>query len=104
MFERLKSYWKQIKRLRVGVRSVNLFRFIIIMGFCPYLFAISILIFITLTGQQGEWWFRLIDYALKISDHIFAPASVGAVLNLVPYWDDSDGNGIPDKLQEEVKK
>lgn len=103
MFERIKSYWKQIKRFRVGVRSVNLFRFIIVMGFTPYLFAISVLMFITATGQQGEWWFRLIDYALKISDHIFAPASVGAVLNLVPYWDDTDGDGISDKL-EEVKK
>lgn len=103
MFERIKNYWKQIKRLRVGVRSVNLFRFIILAGFAPYLFALGILTFVTMTGQTAEWWFRLIDYALKISDHIFAPATVGGVLNLVPYWDDDDGDGKSDKL-EEVKK
>lgn len=100
----MKSYWQQIKKLRVGVRSVNLFRLIILAGFVPYLFALGILIFVTVTGQRADWWFRLIDYALRISDHIFAPATVGGVLNLVPYWDDKDGDGISDVAQKQDKE
>lgn len=103
MFERLKKTWAHIRRIRFKVRSGNLFRFIILAGFAPYVFAMGVLTFITAAGQQAEWWFKLIDYALKISDHIFAPATVGGVLNLVPYWDDDDGDGKSDKLEEEGK-
>ena len=96
MLERIKEYASQIKRLRIGVRSVNLMRFIIIMGLAPYVFATCTLIAITAMQNHDEWAFRLIDYALKISDKIFGPANVGAVLNLVPRWDDENDNGISD--------
>ena len=44
---------------------------------------------------------KLIDVGINIIDHIFIPSVLTALVGFLALWVDKDGNGIPDKLEEE---
>lgn len=47
---------------------------------------------------------KLISTGINIIDHIFIPSVLTAIVGFLALWIDKDGNGIPDKLEEEDKK
>lgn len=47
---------------------------------------------------------RLIDVGINIIDHIFIPSVLTALVGFLALWIDKDGDGIPDKLEEENKQ
>ena len=46
---------------------------------------------------------KLIDVGINIIDHIFIPSVLTALVGFLALWVDKDGNGIPDKLEEQPK-
>ena len=44
---------------------------------------------------------KLIDVGINIIDHIFIPSVLTALVGFLALWIDKDGNGVPDKLEEE---
>ena len=46
---------------------------------------------------------KLINIGLNIIDHIFNNPVLIAVVGFLALWIDKDGNGIPDKLEEQPK-
>ena len=87
---------KQLKRIRFEIRSVWLFRLIIVMGLTPYALATVAWCWSMLTATHDGWVIPMIDSCLRISEKIFAPAAVTAALNLVPRVRDDNGDGVPD--------
>ena len=47
---------------------------------------------------------KLIDVGINIIDHIFIPSVLTALVGFLALWIDKDGDGIPDKLEEEDKR
>ena len=46
---------------------------------------------------------KLISVGINIIDHIFIPSVLTAIVGFLALWVDKDGNGIPDKLEEQQK-
>lgn len=100
MYKQILSQLKQLKRLRFKVRSVWLFRIIVLLGLTPYVLALAAWGWSMVTGRHDPWVIPMIDSCLRISGQIFAPAAVTAALNLAPRVRDEDGDGVPDIDQE----
>jgi len=104
MFKQISNQLKQLKRLRFEIRSVWLFRFIVLIGLTPYVLALVAWGWSMLSGRHDAWVIPMIDSCLRISEKIFAPAAVTAALNLIPRVQDDDGDGVPDVDQEQKKE
>ena len=102
MYKQIFSQLKRLKRLRFEVRSVWLFRVIVLLGLTPYVLALAAWGWSMVTGRHDPWVIPMIDSCLRISGQIFA--AVTAALNLVPRVRDEDGDGVPDIDQEEQDK
>lgn len=46
---------------------------------------------------------KIISVGINIIDHIFIPSVLTALVGFLALWIDKDGDGIPDKLEEEGK-
>lgn len=104
MYKQILNQLKQFKRLRFEIRSVWLFRVIVLMGLTPYVLSLIAWGWSMLTGRHDPWVIPMIDSCLRISGQIFAPAAVTAALNLVPRVKDNDDDGVPDVDQEGQNK
>ena len=102
MFKQITSQLKKIQKMRVGVRSVWLFRFIVFLILTPYAVAFGVWGWALITHDQDPWILKMIDYCLLIPEKLSAPAVATAALNFVPRVDDSDGDGKADV--DEVRK
>lgn len=54
-------------------------------------------------GYVSDETNKLINIGLNIIDHIFNNPVLIAVVGFLALWIDKDGNGIPDKLEEQPK-
>ncbi|WP_302370436.1 hypothetical protein [Acidaminococcus massiliensis] len=102
MFKQITSQLKKIQKMRFGVRSVWLFRFIVFLILTPYAVAFGVWGWALITHDQDPWILKMIDYCLLIPEKLSAPAVATAALNFVPRVDDSDGDGKADV--DEVRK
>lgn len=46
---------------------------------------------------------KLISVGINLIDHIFIPSVLTALVGFLALWIDKDGDGIPDKLEEQPK-
>ena len=54
-------------------------------------------------GHVSDDMNKLINVGINIIDHIFIPSVLTALVGFLALWIDKDGNGIPDKLEEQPK-
>ena len=54
-----------------------------------------------ISGYVSDESNKLISVGINIIDHIFIPSVLTAIVGFLALWVDKDGNGIPDKLEEE---
>lgn len=104
MYKQILNQLRRLKRLRFEIRSVWLFRAIVLLGLTPYVLALVAWGWSMVTGRHDPWVIPMIDSCLRISGQIFAPAAVTAALNLVPRVKDEDGDGVPDVDQEKKEE
>ena len=55
-----------------------------------------------INGYVSDEVGKIIDVGIKIIDHIFIPSVLTALVGFLALWVDKDGNGVPDKLEEEL--
>lgn len=54
-------------------------------------------------GNVSDDMNKLINVGINIIDHIFIPSVLTALVGFLALWIDKDGDGIPDKLEEQSK-
>ena len=69
----------------------------------PILLVVSEYIMVFIQGYVSDDMNKLINVGINIIDHIFIPSVLTALVGFLALWIDKDGNGIPDKLEEQPK-
>lgn len=69
----------------------------------PILLVVVEYIMVFIQGYVSDDMNKLINVGINIIDHIFIPSVLTALVGFLALWIDKDGNGIPDKLEEQPK-
>ena len=69
----------------------------------PILLVITEYVMVFSQGYVSDDMNKLINVGINIIDHIFIPSVLTALVGFLALWIDKDGNGIPDKLEEQPK-
>ena len=79
-------------------------RVLVLTMLVPILLVVVEYIMVFVKGYVSDDANKLISVGINIIDHIFIPSVLTALVGFLALWVDKDGNGIPDKLEEEEKK
>lgn len=100
-----------VKRSYQSVRVANIHptgvlatRVLVLVMLVPILLVITQYIMAFISGYVSDEANKLINVGINIIDHIFIPSVLMALVGFLGLWLDKDGNGIPDKLEEEDKR
>ena len=69
----------------------------------PILLVVAEYVMVFSQGHVSDDMNKLINVGINIIDHIFIPSVLTALVGFLALWIDKDGNGIPDKLEEQPK-
>lgn len=99
-----------VKRSYQSVRVANIHptgvlatRVLVLVMLVPILLVITQYIMAFISGYVSEDANKMISVGINIIDHIFIPSVLTALVGFLALWIDKDGNGIPDKLEEQPK-
>jgi hypothetical protein len=99
-----------IKKLYQSVRVANFHptgvlatRVLVLTMLVPILLVVVEYIMVFIQGYVSDEMNKLINVGINIIDHIFIPSVLTALVGFLALWVDKDGNGIPDKLEEQPK-
>ena len=99
MISRLKNVYERLKTANVSLGSLLFLQIVICFSFVPVAFVVAVLLGIWAFGLTDQWWFNLIDYGIKIIDHIWSAQIVAGVLAYAQKLKDTDHDGIPDDFE-----
>ena len=83
-----------------GVLATRALVFIMLV---PILLVVVEYIMVFIEGHVSDDMNKLINVGINIIDHIFIPSVLTALVGFLALWIDKDGDGIPDKLEEQPK-
>lgn len=83
-----------------GVLATRALVFIMLV---PILLVVTQYIMAFISGYVSDDANKMISVGINIIDHIFIPSVLTALVGFLALWIDKDGNGIPDKLEEQPK-
>lgn len=99
-----------IKKSYQSVRAANFHptgilatRVLVLTMLVPILLVVVEYIMVFIQGYVSDDMNKLINVGINIIDHIFIPSVLTALVGFLALWIDKDGNGIPDKLEEQPK-
>nr|DAI12919.1 MAG TPA: hypothetical protein [Caudoviricetes sp.] len=69
----------------------------------PILLVVTQYIMAFISGYVSDDANKIINVGINIIDHIFIPSVLTALIGFLALWIDKDGDGIPDKLEEQPK-
>lgn len=101
IIDTLKTSYKSIRIANIKPTGVLAVRVLVSIILVPILFVVFAFAKSFLIGLVDDNTGKLIDTGLKIIDHIFVPAVLSAIVGFLMLWIDKDGDGIPDKLEEQ---
>lgn len=78
-------------------------RVLVLTMLVPILLVVVEYIMVFIQGYVTDDMNKLINVGINIIDHIFIPSVLTALVGFLALWIDKDGNGIPDKLEEQLK-
>lgn len=97
-----------VKRSYQSVRVANIHptgvlatRVLVLVMLVPILLVITQYIMAFISGYVSDDADKMISVGINIIDHIFIPSVLTALVGFLALWIDKDGNGIPDKLEEQ---
>lgn len=98
------------KKIYTSVRVANFHptgvlatRVLVLTMLVPILLVVVEYIMVFIQGYVSDDMNKLINVGINIIDHIFIPSVLTALVGFLALWIDKDGNGIPDKLEEQPK-
>ena len=98
-----KKVFQSVRVANIHPTGVLATRALVLVMLVPIMLVITQYIMSFISGYVSDEANKLINVGLNIIDHIFIPSVLMAVVGFLGLWLDKDGNGIPDKLEEQLK-
>lgn len=103
LMDSAKKVFKSVRVANIHPTGVLATRALVLVMLVPIMLVITQYIMSFISGYVSDEANKLINVGLNIIDHIFIPSVLMAVVGFLGLWLDKDGNGIPDKLEEQPK-
>lgn len=99
----IKKSYQSVRVANIHPTGVLATRALVLVMLIPILLVVAEYIMAFVGGNVSDNANKLISVGINIIDHIFIPSVLTAIVGFLALWVDKDGNGIPDKLEEQQK-
>lgn len=99
----IKKSYNSIKIANIHPTGMWATRALVLTMLVPILLVVAEYVMVFIQGNVSDDMNKLINVGINIIDHIFIPSVLTALVGFLALWIDKDGNGIPDKLEEQPK-
>lgn len=99
----LKKSYQSVRVANFHPTGILATRALVLTMLVPILLVITQYIMAFISGYVSDDANKIISVGINIIDHIFIPSVLTALIGFLALWIDKDGNGIPDKLEEQPK-
>ena len=99
----IKKSYRSVRVANIHPTGVLATRVLVLTMLVPILLVVTEYIMAFIGGYVSDESNKLISVGINIIDHIFIPSVLTALVGFLALWVDKDGNGIPDKLEEQQK-
>lgn len=99
----VKKTYKSVRVANIHPTGILATRALVLIMLVPILLVVVEYIMAFISGYVSDETNKLISVGINIIDHIFIPSVLTALVGFLALWIDKDGNGIPDKLEEQPK-
>lgn len=99
----IKQSYKSVRVANIHPTGVLATRVLVLIMLVPILLVVTQYIMAFISGYVSDDANKIINVGINIIDHIFIPSVLTALVGFLALWIDKDGNGIPDKLEEQPK-
>jgi hypothetical protein len=99
----IKKSYQSVRVANFHPTGVLATRVLVLVMLVPILLVVTQYIMAFIRGYVSDETNKLISVGINIIDHIFIPSVLTALVGFLALWIDRDGNGIPDKLEEQPK-
>ena len=97
----IKQSHKSVRVANIHPTGVFATRVLVLVMLVPIWLVVTEYIMAFIRGYVSDEANKLISVGINIIDHIFIPSVLTALVGFLALWIDKDGNGIPDKLEEQ---
>lgn len=98
-----KKVFQSVRVANIHPTGVLATRALVLVMLVPILLVVTQYVMSFVSGYVSDEANKLINVGITIIDHIFIPSVLMALVGFLGLWLDKDGNGIPDKLEEQPK-
>lgn len=98
-----KKVFKSVRVANFHPTGILATRALVFVMLVPILLVVTQYVMSFVSGYVSDEANKLINVGINIIDHIFIPSVLTAIVGFLGLWLDKDGNGIPDKLEEQPK-
>lgn len=99
----IKKSYKSVRVANFHPTGILATRALVFIMLVPILLVVTQYVMSFISGYVSDEANKLINVGINIIDHIFIPSVLTALVGFLALWIDKDGNGIPDKLEEQPK-
>lgn len=99
----IKKSYQSVRVANFHPTGVLATRVLVLVMLVPILLVVTQYIMAFISGYVSDDANKMISVGINIIDHIFIPSVLTALVGFLALWIDKDGNGIPDKLEEQPK-
>jgi len=99
----IKQSYKSVRVANIHPTGILATRVLVLIMLVPILLVVTQYIMAFISGYVSDDANKMISVGINIIDHIFIPSVLTALVGFLALWIDKDGNGIPDKLEEQPK-
>lgn len=99
----IKKSYQSVRVANIHPTGVFATRVLVLVMLVPIWLVVTEYIMAFIRGYVSDEANKLISVGINIIDHIFIPSVLTALVGFLALWIDRDGNGIPDKLEEQPK-
>ena len=99
----VKKTYQSVRVANFHPTGVLATRVLVLTMLVPILLVVVEYIMVFIQGYVSDDMNKLINVGINIIDHIFIPSVLTTLVGFLALWIDKDGNGIPDKLEEQPK-
>ena len=97
----IKKSYQSVRVANFHPTGIIATRVLVLTMLVPILLVVVQYIMAFVQGYVSDDMNKLINVGINIIDHIFIPSVLTAIVGFLALWIDKDGNGIPDKLEEQ---
>ena len=103
IIDTIKKSYQSVRVANIHPTGVLATRVLVLIMLVPILLVVTEYIMAFVSGYVSDEANKLISVGINIIDHIFIPSVLTALVGFLALWVDKDGNGVPDKLEEQQK-